>query len=78
MFCVTNGGVCFSDVKNIFPWGLTLGENRKIRLSNSNCIGVGRAVSTRRRFLLACAVVEWTRHVRVVVIYCTPARFSKG
>jgi hypothetical protein len=52
---VTNGGVCSSDAENIyFPLGaMTLGENRKIRLSNSNCIGVGRAViSTRRRFLL--------------------------
>lgn len=45
--------VAFQGCGIFFPWGMTLGENPKMRLSNSNCIGVERAVSTR------CFLLVW-------------------
>lgn len=54
--------VAFQGCGIFFPWGMTLGENPKMRLSNSNCIGVERAVSTRCFLLVwlcnGCAMCE--------------------
>lgn len=77
---LTKRVVALQRCRIFFPWGVTLGENRKIRLSNQQLYRRWtRSYASFNASLPAPrVVVQWMRHVRVVVIYCTPARFSKG